>query len=86
MILNRVYENNKCDESPIERADSYATSVPNRQLKLSLAQLCRSINAKCSKILKMKESKRKPRLSSCITIYPMPDSHDLIFSFQLTIH
>ena len=77
---------NKCDESPIERADSYATSVPNRQLKLSLAQLCRSINAKCSKILKMKESKRKHRLSSCITIYPMPDSHDLIFSFQLTIH
>ena len=45
---------NKCDESPIERADSYATSVPNKQLKLSLAQLCRSISARCGEILKMK--------------------------------
>ena len=74
---------NKCDESPIERADSNATSVPNRQLKLGLAELCKSTSTMCDK---MKESKRKHMLSSCLTIFPMLDSHELIFSFQPAIH
>ena len=61
--------NNKCDESPIERADSNATSVPNRQLKLRLAKLCRSTSTICDK---MKEFKRKTYA------FFMPDnfSHD----------
>ena len=60
---------NKCDESPIERADSNATSVPNRQLKLRLAKLFMSTSTICDK---MKEFKRKTYA------FFMPDnfSHD----------
>ena len=65
----------KCDELPIEGADSNATSDHNRLMKQILAQLCKSVCTMFAKTLKMKESKTKHRLSSGMMIFPTPDSH-----------